>query len=68
VSKEAATKSASPSLDGANAVPVWGYILRQRGLSAILETSREKNINRTESIDKSLFRLGLDQICFEASP
>ena len=48
--------------DQKDTAPVWGYILRQRGLIIILETSLEKAIDRTEPIDKSLFRLGLDWI------
>jgi DNA-binding response OmpR family regulator len=32
--------------DQRDAAPVWGYILRQRGLIAILETSLEKAIDR----------------------
>jgi len=54
--------------DRSDTAPVWSYILRQQGLIVILETSREKAIDRIERIDKSLLRLGLDQIRFEASP
>jgi hypothetical protein len=54
--------------DRTDTAPVWSYTLRQQGLIVILETSREKAIDRTERIDKSLLSLGLDQIRFEASP
>ena len=58
---DASVKSPSPTLDRANAMhvakvfvvcdqkdtaPVWGYILRQQGLSVILEPSIEKAIDR----------------------
>ena len=32
--------------DQRDTAPVWGYILRQRGLIVILETSRDKAIDR----------------------
>ena len=41
--------------DRTDTPPVWSYILRQQGLIVILETSREKAIDRTARIDKSLF-------------
>jgi len=41
--------------DRSDTAPVWSYILRQQGLIVILETSREKAIDRAERIDKSLF-------------
>ena len=58
---EASIKDQSLTFDRANAVhipkvfvicdqrdtaPVWGYILRQRGLTVIVETSRDKAIDR----------------------
>ena len=54
--------------DRSDTAPVWGYILRQQGLIVTLETSVEKAIDRTERIDKGLFRPGVDQMRFEASP
>jgi DNA-binding response OmpR family regulator len=61
LSREASTKDQSLTFDRATAVhipkifvvcdqrdtaPVWGYILRQQGLTVILETSRDKAIDR----------------------
>jgi DNA-binding response OmpR family regulator len=40
--------------------PVWGYILRQRGLSVILETSLEKAIDRWSTEMPDLVVLDLD--------
>jgi len=61
LNNEASNKDQSLTFDRATAVhipkvfvicdqrdtaPVWGYILRQRGLTVVLETSREKAIDR----------------------
>src|SRR4030095_9763128 len=40
--------------------PVWGYILRQQGLSVILETSRHKAIDHWTSESPELVVLDVD--------
>jgi len=48
--------------DQKDTAPVWGYILRQQGLSVILETSIEKAIDRwsTEMTDLVVIDLNVD--------
>lgn len=72
---EASIKDQSLTFDRANAVhipkvfvvcdqrdtaPVWGYILRQRGLTVILETSRDKAIDRWSSEIPDLVVIDVD--------
>ncbi len=73
--KEASTKSSSPILDRVqtahiakifvvcdqkDSAPVWGYILRQKGLSVILETSLERAIDRWSTEMSDLVVIDLD--------
>ena len=75
LSNETSTKDQPLTLDRANAVhllkvfvvcdqkdtaPVWGYILRQRGLIVILETSLEKAIDRWSAEMPDLVVIDLD--------
>ena len=46
--------------DQSDTAPVWGYILRQRGLSVILETSFEKAIDRWSSEITDIVVIDLD--------
>lgn len=72
---ESGTKSLLPLMDNGNPVdtakifvvcdqsdtaPVWGYILRQRGLAVILESSLEKAIDRWSSDISDLAVIDLD--------
>ena len=72
MSKEASTKAFASTDAGHNipkvfvvcdqrdTAPVWGYILRQQGLIVILETSREKAIDRWSSEMPDLVVLDVD--------
>ena len=75
LSNETSTKDQSLTLDRANAglipkvfvvcdqkdtAPVWGYILRQQGLIVILETSRDKAVDRWSSEMPDLVVLDID--------
>src|SRR5687768_1569910 len=75
LSNETSTKDQSMTFDRANAVyipkvfvvcdqrdtaPVWGYILRQRGLMVIMETSIEKAIDRWSTEMPDLVVIDLD--------
>lgn len=46
--------------DQSDTAPVWGYILRQQGLSVILETSSEKAIDRWSSEITDIVVLDVD--------
>ena len=46
--------------DQRDTAPVWGYILRQRGLTVILETSRDKAIDRWSSEIPDLVVIDVD--------
>ena len=46
--------------DQRDTAPVWGYILRQQGLMVILETSRQKAIDRWTSEAPDLVVLDVD--------
>ena len=75
MSNETSTKDQALTFDRANAVyipkafvvcdqrdtaPVWGYILRQQGLIVVLETSRDKAIDRWTSEMPDLVVLDVD--------
>src|SRR5215475_7213330 len=46
--------------DQRNTAPVWGYILRQEGLTVILETSRDKAIDHSSTEMPDLVVLDID--------
>jgi DNA-binding response OmpR family regulator len=46
--------------DQSDTAPVWGYILRQRGLTVILETSLEKAVDRWSTEIPDLIVLDID--------